>query len=82
MFLISYQGIGGLYRIATKAKRDGIDFNLMSIPKSWDMVSEEAFDQKYMTALFALGERIGREGIPWRETPQAADPETEVLVTN
>ena len=80
--LISYQGIGDLYRIATKAKRDGIDFNLMSIPESWDMVSEEAFDQKYMTALFALGERIGREGIPWRETPQAADPETEALVTN
>ena len=82
MLLISYQGIGDLYRIATKAKRDGIDFNLMSIPKSWDMVSEEAFDQKYMTALFALGERIGREGIPWRETPQAADPEAEIAAAN
>ena len=80
--LISYQGIGDLYRIATKAKRDGIDFNLMSIPDSWDMVSEEAFDQKYMTALFALGERIGREGIPWRETPQAADPEAEIAAAN
>ncbi len=80
--LISYQGIGDLYRIASKAERDGIDFKLMSIPESWDMEPEEAFDQKYMTALFALGEQIGREGIPWRGRPLAADRETIALVVN
>jgi len=80
--LISYQGIGDLYRIATKAKRDGIDFKLAAIPESWDMEPEETFDQKYMTALFALGERMGREGIPWRDRPLAADPEAEIAATN
>jgi hypothetical protein len=69
--LISYQGIGDLYRISANARRDGIDFKLASIPESWDMEPEETFDQEYMTALFALGERIGREGIPWRESPLA-----------
>jgi hypothetical protein len=80
--LISYQGIGDLYRIATKAERDGIDFKLASIPESWDMEPEEAFDQEYMTALFALGERIGREGIPWRQRPLGADPEAEIAAAN
>ena len=80
--LIAYQGIGDLYRIASKAERDGVDFNLMSIPDSWDMEPEEAFDQKYMTALFALGQRIGREGIPWRKKPLAAAPEAEIAATN
>ncbi len=80
--LTSYQGIGDLYRIAADAKRDGIDFRLVSIPESWDMEPEEAFDQKYMTALFALGERMGREGIPWRDKPLAADPEAEIAATN
>jgi hypothetical protein len=46
------------------------------------MEPEESFDQKYMTALFALGERIGREGIPWRSRPLAADSEAEIAVTN
>jgi hypothetical protein len=80
--LISYQGIGDLHRIATRAERDGIAFKLVSIPESWDMEFEEAFDQKYMTALFALGERMGREGIPWRQRPLAADSDAEVAATN
>ena len=80
--LISSQGIGDLYRIATKARRDGIAFNLAAIPESWDREPEEIFDQEYMTELFALGERIGREGIPWRNTPLAADPETEIAAVN
>ena len=54
----------------------------MSIPESWDMEPEEAFDQKYMTALFAFGERMGREGIPWRESPLVADSAAEVAATN
>ena len=80
--LIAYQGIGDLYRISANAERDGIDFNLVSIPESWDMEYEEAFDQKYMTALFALGERVGRDGIPWRDRVLAADPEAEIAVMN
>jgi predicted patatin/cPLA2 family phospholipase len=74
--LISYQGIGDLHRISANAERDGIDFNLVSIPESWDMDYDEAFDQKYMTALFALGERMGREGIPWRDKALEITAET------
>jgi hypothetical protein len=80
--LIAYQGIGDLYRISARAKQDGINFNLVFIPESWDMEYEEAFDQTYMTALFALGERMGHEGIPWRDRVQAADPVAEIAVAN
>ncbi len=75
--LIAYQGIGDLYRISTKAKRDGIDFHLASIPDSWTREPEEAFDTRYMIALFDLGEEIGRSGTGWRETPLSIDPKTE-----
>jgi hypothetical protein len=80
--LIAYQGIGDLYRISARAKQDGINFNLVFIPESWDMEYEEAFDQTYMTALFALGERMGHEGIPWRDRVQAADPVAAIAVAN
>jgi predicted patatin/cPLA2 family phospholipase len=80
--LIAYQGIGDLYRIATNAERDKIDFNLVSIPESWDMVPDEAFDPEYMAALFALGERMGREDIPWRSKPLASDSKAKVAEAN
>jgi predicted acylesterase/phospholipase RssA len=80
--LISSQGTGDLYRIAADAKRDGIAFRLESIPESWDKEPKEPFDQKYMTALFALGEKMGREGIRWRDKPLTTDHNTEISVTN
>ena len=80
--LISYQGIGDLYRMATKANRDGTDFKLISIPESWDRVPNEPFDKEYMRELYLLGYKIGRDGGSWRNTPLPQDPVAGGLVTN
>jgi predicted acylesterase/phospholipase RssA len=53
--LIKNQGIGDLYRIYSITKRDGIDFNLASIPPDFNEVHNESFDPRYMNALFDRG---------------------------
>jgi predicted patatin/cPLA2 family phospholipase len=65
--LIKNQGIGDLYRIYSVTKRDGIDFNLASIPPDFTYTSDEPFDQKYMIALFDRGYEAfwsDRDGVP------------------
>jgi hypothetical protein len=51
--LIKNQGIGDLYRIYSITKRDGIDFNLASIPPDFNEARNEPFDPQYMNALLA-----------------------------
>ncbi len=80
--LIAYQGIGDLYRIASRSKRDGIGFKLTSIPETWDLEREEVFDPVYMTALFEFGEQMARVNIPWRETVLPASENDGVNAAN
>lgn len=64
--LIRTQGIGDAYRIAAITNRDGVDVKMTWIP----MVAirdpeEEAFDQKYMSALFDYGFQRAVSGSVW-----------------
>lgn len=67
--LIKNQGIGDLYRIYSITKRDGIDFNLASIPPDFSETSDEPFDQKYMIALFDRGYDLGSHNYSWVKAP-------------
>ena len=67
--LIHTQGIGNLYEIAAQAQRDGAHFRLAYIPDSFDHELTEAFDRKYMNALFQVGYKLGVEGYPWTTRP-------------
>ena len=67
--LIKNQGIGDLYRIYSVTKRDGIDFNLASIPSDFSDTSDEAFDQKYMIALFDRGYNLASHNYSWIKAP-------------
>jgi predicted acylesterase/phospholipase RssA len=67
--LIKTQGVGDLYRLYTQAERDKLDFNLAFIPPEFTQVSQEAFDNAYMRALFDLGYELGRSGDPWHKKP-------------
>jgi hypothetical protein len=67
--LIKNQGIGDLYRIYSITKRDGIDFNLASIPSDFRDVSDEPFDQKYMIALFDRGYNLASHNYSWGKAP-------------
>jgi predicted patatin/cPLA2 family phospholipase len=67
--LIKNQGIGDLYRIYSVTRRDGIDFNLASIPPDFSDTSDEAFDQKYMIALFDRGYNLASHNYSWVKAP-------------
>jgi predicted patatin/cPLA2 family phospholipase len=72
--LIRTQGTGDLYRIYLGARRDGLDYNLASIPADFDMEPKEPFDPAYMQALFDLGYRLAKEGYPWEKAPPGFEP--------
>lgn len=67
--LIKTQGIGDLYRLYTNAQRDGVAFNAIWIPDSFTMTETRPFDTAYMKALYDLGFKMGRNGIPWEKSP-------------
>jgi len=67
--LIKNQGVGDLYRIYSITKRDGIDFNLASIPPDFNEVHNESFDPRYMNALFARGYDLASRTPSWVKFP-------------
>lgn len=67
--LIQTQGIGDLYKIYATAQRDGIDYNLAYIPKSFYAPHREDFDTEYMRKLFQTGYDLAARGYPWEKTP-------------
>jgi hypothetical protein len=75
--LTKYQGIGDLYRLHATAKRDGIDFNLATIPEDFSAKSDGPFDRRYMAALFDLGTRLGRQGYNWLKAPPGLEATAE-----
>ncbi len=72
--LIRTQGIGDLYRIYLGAQRDDIDYNLAFIPSDFEEKPKEEFDPEYMSKLFDLGFRMGKNGYPWEKAPPGFEP--------
>lgn len=67
--VIKYSGLGDLYRLYVGAKRDGIEYNLVYIPKEFEAESRELFDPAYMQKVFDMGYEMGRQGVEWENTP-------------
>ena len=67
--LIQTQGIGDLYRIYITTQRDGIDYNLAFIPRTFTTALKKPFDTEYMNELFDLGYRLGSTDYPWAKLP-------------
>lgn len=67
--LIQTQGVGDLYKIYTAALRDGIDYNLAYIPKTFTAPHKEDFDTEYMRKLFQTGYDLAIKGYRWEKTP-------------
>lgn len=67
--LIKTQGIGDLYRMYANAERDGIDYNAIWVPESFEPTEKEPFDPTYMRSLFNLGYRMGKNGAHWSKLP-------------
>lgn len=60
---------GDMYRIFLAAQRDGINYNLAYIPRSFKEESSEPFDKEYMTKLFDLGYNLAKDGFEWNAAP-------------
>lgn len=67
--LIQAQGIGDLYKIYTTAQRDGLDYNLAYIPRSFNAPHKEDFDSVYMNELFQTGYNLALNGYDWEKVP-------------
>ena len=69
--LIRTQGVGDFFRIWTLAERDGLDLEVTWIPdEAPDEIgveATEAFDPRYMRALFDFGYRRTLEGNTWKD---------------
>jgi predicted acylesterase/phospholipase RssA len=66
--LTKYHGVGDLYRLYVGSQRDGIDYNLMCIPESFNAEPQELFDPAYMSALYDKGYEIGQNP-EWMKAP-------------
>jgi hypothetical protein len=53
------------------AKRSGVGFNIASIPADFNAPSRGPFDPDYMSALFQLGEALGKSATPFANEPPA-----------
>ncbi len=71
--LITAQGVGDLYRIHTTTQRDGVDFNLAFIPRTFDAPHAHEFDTEYMRKLYAVGYEMAEKGYPWAKAPPGFD---------
>jgi predicted patatin/cPLA2 family phospholipase len=67
--MIKYQGIGDLYKMYAFSKRNGIQYRLATIPTDFKNTSTETFDTVYMTKLYNLGYKLGKQGYRWQKKP-------------
>jgi len=73
-----YQGLGDLYRLYLASQRDGVDFNLVYIPDSFEAESKQLFDPAYMSQLYDTGYAMGLHAdLAWEKKPPGLDYEVE-----
>ncbi len=72
--LTSSQAIGDLYRIYTITQRDGIDYNLGSVPADYVSQAKEPFDPDDLKRLYDLGYKMAISGYPWDKYPPNFKP--------
>lgn len=71
--LIKNQSIGDVYKMYAQSVRDGVDFNLASIPADFTAKGKSEFDQAFMRKLYDLGYRVGQTPGAWEKTPPDYD---------
>ena len=67
--VLKNQTIGDLIRMHSKARAEGIDYNLAYIPRTFKVPRPGPFDLRYMQALYAVGLQLGKEGYKWSKAP-------------
>jgi len=65
--LMTWQGYGDIYRFASLARSEKIDFYFAAIPYELDENHKGVFDLSYMRKLFYRGYKSATSGHPWLE---------------
>ncbi len=68
--LIKQQTQGDLIKLYLRAKKDGIEFRIASVPGHFNAKSTEPFDKAYMGKLYALGFDLAQNGYKWQRLPR------------
>lgn len=71
--LIKNQSIGDVYKMYAQSLRDGVDFNLVSIPSDFTLKAKSEFDQGYMRKLYDRGYEMGQKASTWEKEPPDYD---------
>jgi hypothetical protein len=66
----------GIAATTAYARRNGVDVGFAHVDERFTETTAKAFDQRYMQALFAFGERVGRDGTAFRKDPLGVDGQT------
>jgi hypothetical protein len=66
---LEYQGLDDLYRIYAVCQRDGTDFNLAYIPRTFREPERTDFDRAYMQKLYDFGFQDAKAGYHWAKQP-------------
>ena len=67
--MMKNQANGDLFKMYFVARELGLKYRLASVPESFTLKSKEPFDPEYMSALFGVAEKMGREGYDWSKRP-------------
>ena len=62
-------GLDDLYRVYAVCQRDGTDFNLAHIPKTFTEPDRTDFDSVYMQKLYDFGFKDAKAGYHWVKQP-------------
>jgi predicted patatin/cPLA2 family phospholipase len=67
--LIKQQTLGDVLKLYNFSRKNHIGFRLATVPSDFNRKAKEAFDKKYMAALFQRGFELGRKGYHWMREP-------------
>lgn len=74
---VQYKAVADAARIYEVARRDGLDFHMIMIPRTFAGKPRQDFDTEYMRALFAQGLELAAQPGPWLDAPPGADVPAE-----
>ncbi len=67
--LIKNQSIGDAYRMYAQCQKDGIAYNITSIPSDFTDKAKSSFDTAYMRKLYDRGYQLGQTPAAWDKEP-------------
>ncbi len=72
--LLKVSGINDLYRMYLGVVGKEFEMRYVAIPADYKPTTTEQFDRSEMIRLYAVGENLGENGIPWRTLPPGYRP--------